>query len=95
MMNKLDEVFLDYLSYLAFMAAQLPWGYGPFSLIKAIDKILVLQELSDEIGFDNLCTKLREEFKMVEGTPSSDVDTWGGFLERVTDIITEELMKDR
>jgi hypothetical protein len=39
-MSKLDEAFLDYLSYLAFMAAQLPWGFGPFSLVKAIDKAL-------------------------------------------------------
>lgn len=94
-MSKLDEAFLDYLSYLAFMAAQLPWGFGPFSLVKAIDKALALQELSDEIGLDDLCTKLREEFKTVEGTPSSQVETWEKFLERITDIFTEEMIKDR
>jgi hypothetical protein len=94
-MSKLDESFLDYLSYLAFMAAQLPWGYGPFSLVKAIDKALTLQELSDEIGLDDLCTKLREEFKTVDGTPSSHVETWKKFLERITDIFTDEMMKDK
>ena len=94
-MSELDEAFLDYLSYLAFMAAQLPWGYGPFSLVKAIEKALALQELSDEIGLDDLCARLRTEFKSVEGTPSSDVETWGSFLERLTDIFTEEMMKER
>ena len=49
MSEELNEAFLDYMSYLVFMAAQLPWGYGSFALVKGLGKVLELKAMSGEL----------------------------------------------
>ena len=93
MSEELDEVFLDYMSYLVFMAAQLPWGYGSFALVKGLGKVLELKALSGELGHDDLCARLKAELNDIEGTPSSETETWTGLLDRLTSILTEEMKR--
>ncbi len=93
MSEELDEAFLDYMSYLVFMAAQLPWGYGSFALVKGLGKVLEVKALSAELGHDELCGRLKAELDAVEGTPSSETETWTALLDRLTSILTEEMKK--
>ena len=93
MSDELDEAFLDYMSYLVFMAAQLPWGYGSFALVKGLGKILELKALSAELGHDDLCARLKAELDAVEGTPSSEAETWTSLLDRIISILTEEMKR--
>lgn len=90
-LDELNELFFDYISYLAFMARQLPWGYGSFALVKALEKVLKIQELSEEIGHDEFCDILKAELEAVRGTSSSDISTWEPFLDRLTTLFTQEM----
>ena len=90
-MPELDELYIDYISYLIFMAKQRPWGYGPFTLVKALEKVLELQEHSNELQNTTLYTRLREELAKTQGWSSSEKENWTGFLERVSDILVEAL----
>lgn len=92
--EKLNELFFDYISYLVFMARQiLGHGsrYGHFSLIKALEKALELQRFSGEIGHDEFCERLRGELESVRGTSSGDLATWEPFLDRLTMLFTREM----
>jgi len=93
MSEELDEAFLDYVSYLVFMAAQLPWGYGNFALVKALGKVLEMKAMSTELGHDDLCARLKAELDAVEGTPSSETETWTALLDRLIAILTEQMKK--
>jgi len=93
MSEELDEAFLDYVSYLVFMAAQLPWGYGSFALVKALGKVLEMKAMSTELGHDDLCAQLKAELDAVEGTPSSETETWTALLDRLITILTEQMKK--
>jgi len=90
-MPELDELYLDYISYLIFMAKQMPWGYGPFTLIKALEKVLELQEHITEIRDILLYTKLREEMAKTQGWSSSEKENWTNFLTIVSEILIESL----
>lgn len=92
--DRLNELFFDYISYLAFMARQiLGHGsrYGHFSLIKALEKVLEIQEVSEEMGHDEFCDRLRAELESVQGTSSGDLATWEPFLDRLTMLFTQEM----
>jgi hypothetical protein len=91
--EELNNAFFDYINYLVFMAAQLPWGYGSFALVKALGKVLEMKRLSSEIGHDELCLKLKAELDAVNGTPSSETATWTDLLENLTSLLTEEMKK--
>ncbi len=93
MSEELNEAFLDYMSYLVFMAAQLPWGYGSFALVKGLGKVLEIKALSMELGHDDLCTRMKDELDVVEGTPSSETETWTALLDRLIVMLTEEMKK--
>jgi hypothetical protein len=94
MSDELNETFLDYMSYLVFMAAQLPWGYGSFALVKGLGKVLELKALSGELRHDDLCARLKAELDAVEGTPSSETETWNRLLDRLISILTEEMKRE-
>jgi hypothetical protein len=91
MSENLNEAFFEYVNYLIFMAAQLPWGYGSFALIMALGKIVDLKALSNELGYDDLCKIIKEELDAVEGTPSSDEDTWKSLLDKLIIILLNEM----
>jgi len=93
MSEELNEAFFDYVNYLVFMAAQLPWGYGSFALVKALGKVLEIKGLSAEIGHGELCRRLKAELDAVDGTPSSETATWTALLDRLTSLLTEEMKK--
>lgn len=93
MSEELNEAFLDYISYLVFMAAQLPWGYGSFALVKGLRKVLEIKALSMELDHDDLCARMKDELDVVEGTPSSETETWMALIDRLTSILTEEMKK--
>ena len=93
MSEELNEAFLDYMSYLVFMAAQLPWGYGSFALVKGLGKVLEIKALSMELGHDDLCARMKDELNAVEGTPSSETETWTALLDRLIVMLTEEMKK--
>jgi len=90
-MPELDELYIDYLSYLIFMAKQMPWGYGPFTLVKALEKTLELQQHSNEIQDTPLYIKLREEMAKTQGWASSEKENWTNFLTKVSGILVENL----
>ena len=91
---ELNDLFFDYLSYLVFMARQIlgtSSSYGHFSLIKALEKILEIQTLSNELDYDEFCDRIRDEMKLVEETSSGDIETWEPFLDKLISIFIDEM----
>ena len=87
--HELNELFVDYLAYLIFMARQIltPNGYDHFALIKALEKVLEIQQISKEIENTEMYDQIRSELKSVQGIASSDYETWEPFLNRLVQII--------
>ena len=87
--QKLNELFFDYIAYLIFMARQIltPNGYDHFALIKALEKVLEIQQISKEIENTEMYDQIRSELKSVQGIASSDYETWEPFLNRLVQII--------
>ena len=73
------------------MAKQMPWGYGPFTLVKALEKALELQQHSNELQDTPLYTRLREEIAKTQGWSSSEKENWTSFLEKASEILVENL----
>ena len=88
-MSELEELYVDYLSYLIFMAKQLSWGYSGFALVKALEKALELQTHSTEIKDTTLYSQLREELTKTQGWASSEKEKWQNFLEKAGQILVE------
>ena len=90
-MSKLQELYVDYISYLIFMAKQMPWGYSGFALVKALEKVLELQEHSTELEDRPLYSRLREELVKTQGWSSSEKENWETFLEKASQILVKSL----
>jgi hypothetical protein len=86
---KLNELFFDYVAYLIYMARQIltPGGYDHFALIKALEKVLEIQQMSGEIKGIEVFNDIRIELKTVESTSSSEYETWKPFLDKLVQII--------
>ena len=88
--ESINELFVDYIAYLIFMARQIMGGatsYGHFALIKALEKVLEIQQMSKEIKNTEMYDQIRLELKSVQGIASSDYETWEPFLNRLVQII--------
>lgn len=95
--QKLNELFVDYVAYLIFMARQIIGGatsYGHFALIKALEKILEIQQLSEEIENNELYEQILVELKSVHGTSSGDVHVWEPFLDKLILMLTKKLKNE-
>jgi hypothetical protein len=86
---KLNELFFDYVAYLIYMARQIltPGGYDHFALIKALEKVLEIQQMSGEIKGIKVFNDIRIELKTVESASSSEYETWKPFLDKLVQII--------
>lgn len=91
--EKLNQIFFDYVSYLVFMAKQIigPSAYGHFALVKALDKVLEIQKFSGEIKNNEFYDQLRSELKSVEGVSSSELDVWEPFLDRLIELFMQKV----
>jgi hypothetical protein len=94
--ERLNEMFIDYISYLIFMSKQISGHQGPychFALIKALEKVLELQKESGEIRDLEFFDQLRTELESVRGTSSGDMEVWNPFIDKLTSMTTKA-MKD-
>ena len=92
-LEKLNQLFHDYISYLIFMAKQImgPSNYGHFSLIKALEKMLEIQRVSEEIKNNELYDQIRSELQTVERVSSSELEKWEPFLEKLIELLIQEM----
>ena len=95
--QKLNELFFDYIAYLIFMARQIltPNGYDHFALIKALEKVLEIQQMSKEIENTEMYDQIRAELKSVQGTSSGDIKTWEPFLDKLVMIFTKNIKNEK
>lgn len=84
----------DYTSYLVFMARQIiedGSNYGPFSLVKALERVLKIREIIDNSMDDEFYSKVSEELEEMQGTSSSERERWINFLDRLVRLYTARI----
>lgn len=92
--ERLNELFFDYTSYLVFRARQIQGhgsGHGHFSLMKALEKVREIQEASEETGHDEFCDRLRIKLESVQDGSVCDIATGETFLDRLTMLCIQEM----
>ena len=94
MKMEFSEFLFDYTSYLVFMARQIiedGSNYGPFSLVKALERILKIREILDNSMDDDFYSKVIDELESMQGTSSSEREKWTNFLDRLVRLYTTRI----
>lgn len=94
--KEFSEFLFDYTSYLVFMARQIiedGANYGPFSLIKALERILNIREIFDNTVDEEFYNKVNKELESMQGTSSSEKEKWVSFLDRLVQLYTSRIKK--
>jgi hypothetical protein len=92
--TEFSEFLFDYTSYLVFMARQIiedGSNYGPFSLVKALERVLEIREILDNSMDDDFYNKVTEELEAMQGTSSSERERWTNFLDRLVKLYTARI----
>jgi hypothetical protein len=94
--KEFSEFLFDYTSYLVFMARQIiedGSNYGPFSLVKALERILKIREIVDNSMDDDFYSKVSEKLEEMQGTSSSERERWINLLDRLVKLYTARIKK--